>query len=1334
MHLPVRSWFALLLLQILRLAHPALRHPIALLQTTRGPRLPGSVLRRSKPADTARTDLSGSGGGWSPFFVNRPWRTISVPWTLQAGSSWDDCRPSADVARGAQLKRLWSLRSHNWKLWQLSTCMPMLPHCSACWIRRSPPMTAAGFCLTRWVELETHRGIELNSTARCCYAGHCCLDCIQRQPRRWLSASCSMREAAYTVISFCSSGDFCRMMTGTGSSNGTKGGLESNWILRRARPPWMQDRNLPAAQEARVPQAVRRWEGRPGPKSWDSVTVATQQHFHVLMTIQRPCVACSRMEPCHIVDTRVGGNFGRCPPEAQIACPKHFPNTAKLNDPFSYRTSSQATGSPSTFDEMSRTGSLRHHVPSELYSFYFPPSWLVAHRHQECLASCAMLSPRVISVALGMGEGYILLAVLCIRQLWKGFFRSSGCWRCFRVRPGSYRRRFCVRLACLGLRTSRHKQEPRAGMNEYSSYNPPGSSRNFPAQGRPLRLGRIGVLLFSLLSRSCLGAPAAVTPPQPNPSLLSVHGHMAERLSAARKRAFKRAQIRVMQHGSTTYRGQRHTMQSLSLQYVGRARPRPPPNLPAVDPGLLRVITWNCGGLHTSRYAELMTWLNDQTTESPHIVLIQECHWPHSLEFNSDKWIHLYSGMGQAHGGVMIIVSRAVARPDQVRFAELVPGRMLHARLALEPPIDVLCMYQHAWASSAAGVHAELSRSDFQSALLEKRQQMWNKLRSWISSIPARNTLLVGGDMNCSLLPSHPNVGTGVQSHKSLHPDQSTFQQLITSKGLIAMNTWGKAGSRAGTFLQLQQHSVQIDYLFTRLPCHAHSMRAKALHTAPVVHPTGLRHVPVQGCLKHHDKPRQPFKAVLKPHHIQQTTRDHPDLAHKFESRVMSALQGQPVGIVDLDACLRTAWMHSSAEQKGRPTPDSNSTVPEVSLRSYWQAKQQVRQAQHRIPQFLAPLVWQFSDAPADVVTRCFPRAVQSLRPLFGLWRAVQRLHGLDKNLRKRVKERKLAKVDSLISEAQELDHRGIGALHLVARRLRPKQPKTSIHFRTSEGLLMSEQQEIQCLKSFFSDLYQSQECKSGQHVLEHALDIQEWEVADAIRSLPARKARPPGQSPALLWRMAADQVAPVLRDNFQRCLQPGRLQFPPRWHDSYLTLLAKPGKPPNCPANLRPINLLPAEAKILARIAAKRLYPYVAQAVEAVPQFAYVMSRQCSDAIDRVLSHCMRVRSQLHSRRRTVSEVGANQTLGSLQGGLQLSLDLAKAYDRLPRRLLRAALEGVQAPGSLITLILFIHDNAQIVINRHQSQERVSMGPRNQTRVWTVAVVVDYVHVTYPQ
>ena len=74
--------------------------------------------------------------------------------------------------------------------------------------------------------------------------------------------------------------------------------------------------------------------------------------------------------------------------------------------------------------------------------------------------------------------------------------------------------------------------------------------------------------------------------------------------------------------------------------------------------------------------------------------------------------------------------------------------------------------------------------------------------------------------------------------------------------------------------------------------------------------------------------------------------------------------------------------------------------------------------------------------------------------------------------------------------------------------------------------------------------------------------------------------------------------------------------------------LMPKRGKPLRSAADLRPIALLSPFAKILARLAAKRLRPYVQAAVKRLPLFAYIEGRQAGDALDRVMSHCANVRS----------------------------------------------------------------------------------------------------------
>ena len=204
---------------------------------------------------------------------------------------------------------------------------------------------------------------------------------------------------------------------------------------------------------------------------------------------------------------------------------------------------------------------------------------------------------------------------------------------------------------------------------------------------------------------------------------------------------------------------------------------QPPPNS-------LRVITWNCGGLHSSRYAELMAWLNSSQADPVHVVMLQECHWPQSTEFHSDNWVHIYSGSGTSQAGVMIIVNRSLAQPHQIRFAELQPGRVLHTRIALDPPLDVLCVYQHAWSTPTGSARSTSARDTARTELLNRRSHIWRLVDNWVRAVPARNALLIGGDMNASLSTAMPNVGHGTQPHKFPHSDQFEFQQLVVSNGL----------------------------------------------------------------------------------------------------------------------------------------------------------------------------------------------------------------------------------------------------------------------------------------------------------------------------------------------------------------------------------------------------------------------------------------------------------------------------------------------------------------------------------------------------------------------
>ena len=116
-------------------------------------------------------------------------------------------------------------------------------------------------------------------------------------------------------------------------------------------------------------------------------------------------------------------------------------------------------------------------------------------------------------------------------------------------------------------------------------------------------------------------------------------------------------------------------------------------------------------------------------------------------------------------------------------------------------------------------------------------------------------------------------------------------------------------------------------------------------------------------------------------------------------------------------------------------------------------------------------------------------------------------------------------------------------------------------------------------------------------------------------------------------------------------------------------------------------------------------------QALQWYPQFAYAQGRQTSDALDRVLSHCCKIRNLLQGKHRNAFRPRSSKSVPGLIGGLQVSIDLTKAYDRLPRCVLQQALEHIHTPDSLSTLILYIHDNARVCLRRHGQAADIGMG-----------------------
>ena len=620
-----------------------------------------------------------------------------------------------------------------------------------------------------------------------------------------------------------------------------------------------------------------------------------------------------------------------------------------------------------------------------------------------------------------------------------------------------------------------------------------------------------------------------------------------------RKRSYIRAQNRARQHGQAKYRGRWFQPEALGVKY--EPRPSKTPTIVANTGRRLTSLSWNAGGLHEARHQELKAWLNTPEGHQVQLVAVQETHWKGTFEYMTERYIAVHSGSSKSEAGLLLLVSRRAFSPAQVQSRDLIPGRLMHVRLEAEPSIDILVGYQHTW-SSPKTTKANTPVKDH---LLSQRSEYWASLSTCIGSLPRRNQLLVLADFNTDLMPDSSQVGLGVYRRQQKHaPDSAALQDMLRQYHLIALNTWSCSGPRACTFLSAGDSArSQIDFILSRQNNLDPLSRYVVPRHLPFVPTTGMRHLPLLGSVRYPKTPRtRPPQHAVSCRKVQNLCQQHPEMLDTFHQELATLHAVSPHSPVN--ELLSLAWT-----QAERTQPAAESAAPSLtaqhaltSIRTVWALRKEVRLAR--------------------------ARRASSLRDLLRLWKLSITLKRAQRELLARSRKAKRQRIHELLEEAAQAPA-GLTPVFRLLRTIAPAAPKRKLQLRTQQGIPLGTVEAMQLIKEYYHQLFNQLPSAEQRIPPQTPIQISLKEFTMELSALPARKALPSTEMPALLWKHGARVLAEKLLPQLNAWLSDMTQPPPSDWNISEICLIPKPNKPLIGPEALRPISLLHPVAKSLA-------------------------------------------------------------------------------------------------------------------------------------------------------
>lgn len=761
----------------------------------------------------------------------------------------------------------------------------------------------------------------------------------------------------------------------------------------------------------------------------------------------------------------------------------------------------------------------------------------------------------------------------------------------------------------------------------------------------------------------------------PPPMDCGLNREMRPRL-ATHKRSFRRACRRAIRFGYARYHGQVMTTKQFPAALVDKiqkmeasGRPRDVLPLPGQSSASrLSVMLWNPGGMAPSTLLELRLWLRHHPK---HIVILPETRWGFDRIWHDDCWTYVHSSSKEPRsGGILVMISRRLIQPEQVGFEVIQAGRLLHVRMHMgSTNLDIIAAYQF------------VDNGTQETAC--KREQFWQLLDQTLSSIPNRNGLICSGDFNCSVHSQHPWIGTssfqwqGRRGVGPRHPDMPSFAQIIRSHGLLGLNTWN---SHAGpTFFHTNKGS-RIDFAFTRLVASdGQSRMVEQLPHADFLPTNSTHHVPMVFTIRKNQIKYHQHRSTTACMYTQRTacrtaaqqdSAEWLQLSGQVAQACMTSLHQPPTddSIFQLHASL-TPIVSTLFPNKPTRFPQPDHTLVDTTIKGKWAHRRALR------------------------ALRCRPQT-PPLQHFWQAWFHWSRSRILQRQQQRLARQAQARRFQDLCVAVQEAAHKHDAyTMFNIINKFTPKAPLSRVRLKTAEGKIADQYMAHALTVQYVTEAWQGPATipVSGDppgipfdiHTLERA-----------ILELHSNKSVAAPFLPAIVWQGAPRELAMLLMNHLSHWWATDPPTIPQSWKDAWLYFLPKPGKSCTHPNQLRPISLMEPLGKLILGIIAKQLRAQVNGRLSQSPHFGFLPRRSALDAVTRVAAHCKKVRKLVGTQRRSIFQQMDNIPKMIFCGGIQLYLDMTRAFDSVCRNTLFEHMTDLRLPPSLLSIITHWHQD----------------------------------------